>query len=144
MVLHRVPRSVSIHWRYLHQDLHKTCTEILSMKSYKHYSKATVCRHMKKPIDAETADTRRRVGGRPRAFNDRDERRILRVAEQLRASDGHFTIKRVKVAAGIQHVCDETVRRVFRRVGLRYSHSRKKGVSTRKDLGTATEICFES
>jgi len=90
---------------------------------------------MKKPIDAETADTRREVGGRPRAFNDRDERRILRVAEQLRASDGHFTIKRVKVAAGIQHVCDETVRRVFRRAGLRYSHSRKKGVLTRKDLG---------
>lgn len=134
MKLSRVPRSVSLHWRYLHQDLGKTCTEILSQ--YKQYSKATVCRHMKKPINDENVNKKKKKKkvGRPRILSPRDERRILRVAEQLRVSHGHFTVKRVKVAAGIEHVNAETVRRVFRRAGLRYTHSRKKGVLKRKDL----------
>ena len=130
-----VPLAVSLHWRYLHQDLGWSSREIIALRKYSSYSKATVCRHMKLPIiDSTPTDGRRANRGRPRVFQERDERRILRVAEQLRSEYGHFTIKRVKLAAGVQHVSDETVRKVFRKAGLRYTHSRKKGVLKRTDL----------
>ena len=38
-ILQRVPLDVSIHWRYLHQDARKTCSEISKMRSYWKYSK---------------------------------------------------------------------------------------------------------
>ena len=48
---------------------------------------------------------------------------------------GHFTSKRVRMSAGIGScVSDECVRRVMHRAGLRYRHSRRKGLLTRKDL----------
>ena len=52
--LQRVPLGVSINWRYLHQDAGKTYSEILKMISYRKYSKADTCRHMKKNIRKET------------------------------------------------------------------------------------------
>lgn len=130
-----VPLPVSLHWRYLHQDLGWSSSKIRRMRKYSSYSKATVCRHMKRPIiETASADRRRGNRGRPRLFSDRDERQLLRVAEQLRVEYGHFTVKRVKIAAGVQHVSDETVRKIFRKNGLRYTHSRKKGVLKRTDL----------
>ena len=48
--LQRVPLDVSINWRYLHQDAGKTYSEISNMRSYWNYSKAIICRHMKKNI----------------------------------------------------------------------------------------------
>ena len=48
--LQRVPLDVSINWLYLHQDARKTYSEISNMRSYWKYSKATICRHMKKNI----------------------------------------------------------------------------------------------
>ena len=133
MAIDRVPYSISLHWRYLRQDRRLTSTEISRIYRGR-FSKATICRHMKQPIERQPKDNRKKNTGRPRLFDERDERRILRVAEQLRRLEGHFTIKRVKLAAGIQNVSDETVRRVFRKAGLRYCHSRKKGILKRADL----------
>ena len=48
--LQRVPLDVSINWWYLHEDAGKTYSEISNMRSYWKYSKATICRHMKKNI----------------------------------------------------------------------------------------------
>ena len=45
----RVPLDESINWCYLHQDAGKTY-QISSMISYWKYSKAIVCRNMKKNI----------------------------------------------------------------------------------------------
>ena len=135
MAKRRVPLSVSIHWRYLHQDLGLTCNQIMAMKKYKDYSKATICRHMKKPTDEEIEDGRKFNNGRPPKLTTREKRSILRESEKLRKSQGHYTIKRVMVNTGVHDkVCDETVRRVFRKAGLRYTHSRKKGVLKRADL----------
>ena len=133
MAIDRVPYSISLHWRYLRQDRRLTSTEISRIYRGR-FSKATICRHMKQPIERQPKDNRKKNTGRPRLFDERDERRILRVAEQLRRLEGHFTIKRVKLAAGIQNVSDETVRRVFRKADLRYCHSRKKGILKRADL----------
>ena len=53
----------------------------------------------------------------------------------MRNTTGYFTSKRLKVSAGLENkVSDETVRRVLRKANLRYLHSRKKGILTRKDL----------
>lgn len=43
----RVLLEVSIHWRYLHQDVGKSCLKIAMMRSYGKYSKATLFRHQK-------------------------------------------------------------------------------------------------
>ena len=48
--LQNVALDVSINWCYLHQDAGKTYSEISNMRSYWKYSKATICRHMKKNI----------------------------------------------------------------------------------------------
>ena len=48
--LQNVPLDVFINWCYLHQDAGKTYSEISNMRSYWKYSKATICRHMKKNI----------------------------------------------------------------------------------------------
>lgn len=131
----RVPINVSIHWRYLHQDMGLTCLDIMNMKKYKRFSKATICRHMKKPTDEETVDRRKFNKGRPPKLTPREKRSILRESERLRESQGNYTIKRVMVNTGVHRkVCDETVRRVYRKAGLRYTHSRKKGVLKRTDL----------
>ena len=44
----KVPLDVSINLRYLHQEAGKTYSEISKMRSYWNYSKANICRHMKK------------------------------------------------------------------------------------------------
>ena len=48
--LQRVPLDVSTDWRYLHQDVGKTYSDMSKMISYWKFSKATICRHMKKNI----------------------------------------------------------------------------------------------
>ncbi len=134
--LQRVPLSVSVHWRYLHQDKKKTWREISSVKGYSKYSKATICRHMKRPIADTVIDKRKDNKGRPQKLTARDKRNILRQVEILRRDYGYFTTKRLKVFAGVStSVSDETVRRVLRAAGFKYSHSRKKGVLSRQDLG---------
>jgi transposase len=137
-----VPLTNSIHWRMLHQQLSWTSSQIKGMRKYKRFSKATICRHMKKPLmDDSLLDKRRANTGRPRKLSARQERHILREAERLRETDGHFTIKRIKTLVGInEYVSDETVRRVFRKAGFRYSHSRKKGVLRRDDLRRRLEF----
>ena len=137
----RVHLEVSIHWRYLHQDQEKTWKEIARMKDYKKYSKATICRHMKKPINDTVIDKRRNNKGRPRKLTARDKRNILRQVEILRRDYGYFTTKRLKVFAGVSpEISDETVRRVLRDAGFKYTHSRKKGILSRKDLKTRLEF----
>ncbi len=139
--LNRVPLQVSIHWRYLHQDKNKSCLEIARMNDYKKYSKATICRHMKKPIVETVFDKRTRNKGRPEKLTSRDKRNILRQVEILRRDYGYFTTKRLKVFAGISpQISDETVRRVLRAAGFKYTHSRKKGVLSRKDLTKQLEF----
>ena len=73
----RVPYDASLHWRYLHQDGMKTWKEIASMKDYKKYSKATICRHMRRKIEDSVIDRRKYNQGRPQKLTERDKRNIL-------------------------------------------------------------------
>ena len=70
-----------------------------------------------------------------KANKTRQKRNILRQVEILRRDYGYFTTTRLKVFAGVPtHVSDETFRRVVRANWYKYTHSRKKGVSSRKNL----------
>ena len=124
----RVPLDVSIHWRYLHQDVGKTYSEISKMRSYWKYSKATICRHMKKNIGDLVVDNQGRISvknnqGRPPKLSVRQKR------------DGKLLCKKVMVKAGIPpSITEETVRRVLRKTGLKWTRVQRKGILTKNDL----------
>ena len=133
--LQRVPLDVSIHWRYLHQDAGKTYSEISKMRSYWKYSKATICRHMKKNIGHLVVDLRKINQGRPPKLSVRQKRNILRQTKLLQEEMGNFCVKRVMVKAGIPpSISEETVWRVLRKAGLKWARVQRKGILTKNDL----------
>ena len=92
--LHHVSLGVSIHWRYLHQDGGFKWYEIVNLRDYRKYSKATICCHMSRPIHFEVEDLRKFNKGRPPKLSVRDERKIIRESEKLWNKYGHFTSRR--------------------------------------------------
>lgn len=131
--MNKIPIEVSLHLRYLYQDLGIRGRQLLV--KYKQFSKASIYRHARKPIGNPVIDKRKHNPGRPPKLSERDKRSIIRQVAVLRHSVGHFTSRHVRVSAGIgSRVSDETIRRVMRSDGLNYRHSRKKGLLTRKDL----------
>ena len=132
--LNKIPIGVSVHLRYLYQDKGLRGKELLKM--YPKIPKATVYRHATKPIELNPIpDKRWNNNGRPRKLTDRDRRALLRQIPILRKECGSFTVKRMRVAAGIRaNVCDETIRRVLHSADYGYYHSRKKGLLTKQDL----------
>ena len=73
--LQRVLLDVFIHWRYLHAG--KTYLEISKMRSYQKYSKATICRHLKKNIGGLVVDLQKNDQERPPKLSVRQKRDIL-------------------------------------------------------------------
>ena len=133
--LQRFSLEVSIHWSYLHQDGGKTWFEIPKMKSYGKYSKATICRRMVKNIGELAPYKRKQNQGRPTKLSDRQKRNILRQAKGLQGEVGNFSVKRIMVRTGIPpSISTATVRRVMKKVGLKWSHAQKKGVLAKSDL----------
>ena len=101
--LNKVTIDVSIHWRYLHEDLGKTWREISNDKKrgYDKFSKSTICLHMKKKIGDNVLDKRNNNSGRPPKLSLRDKRNIIRQTEVLKNQIGYFTVRRVKMCAGL-------------------------------------------
>ena len=105
------------------------------MKSYRKYSKATICRHMVKNIGDLVLDKRKQNQGRPTKLLDRQKGNTLRQAKVLQEEVENFSVKRVMVGAGIPpSVSTATVRRVMRKAGLKWNHAQKKGLLTKSDL----------
>jgi len=76
----------------------------MGMRKYRRFAKATICRHMKKPTDECLIDKRKFNQGCPPKLTERHQGEILREAERLRRTDGHFTIKHVKTSVGIKEM----------------------------------------
>lgn len=128
-----VPNNISIYMRYLHQEKHLTGDKIL--ERFPQYSRATIFRHIKKPVNEKVFDKRVNNPGRPRKLSVRDERCIVRAVLRLRRLYGSFTAKRLRTEAGISpDISVWTIRRVLNRNGYSYLQSRKKGMITRKDM----------
>ena len=97
---------------------------------------------MKKTIGDNVIDKRKMNKGRPKKLSARDQRNVLRQVEILRSRGQYnFTVKRVKVMAGLSNVvCDESVRLVLHSDGLAKRCSAKKGVLTKSDLKKRLEF----
>ncbi len=95
-----VPKERSIYMRYLFQEKGVRGRKLL--EAFPVYSKATIYRHAKLPIN-ETAslDRRGQNKGRPRKLTDCDERNLVRESRKCRASVGSFSARRLRTAAGI-------------------------------------------
>ena len=102
--LQRVLLDVSTNWRYLRQDAGKTYSEISKMRSYWKYSKATICRHMKKNI-ADLVPMKDYSGDTTKTVCSTKEKYLM--TNQVLA-------RRVMVKAGIPvSISGVTVRRVL-------------------------------
>ena len=96
----------------------------------------TICRHIVEKIGDLVPDKRKQNKGRPTKLSDRQKRNIIHQAKLLQEEVENFSVKRVIVRAGIPpSISSETVRRVMRKAGLKWSHAQKKGVLTKSDLG---------
>ena len=104
------------------------------MKSYRKYSKATICRHMvKKILVIWFLIKGNKVKGDQQSFWT--DKRGIRQAKVLQEEVENFSVKRVMVGAGIPpSVSTATVRRVMRKAGLKWNHAQKKGLLTKSDL----------
>ena len=127
-----VTKEESVYIQYLQQGKGLSCNQIL--RRFPQYSKATICRHMKRPIDHTVFDRCVNNPGRPKKLTERDERNIIRAVHHLRISIGSFTAKRLRTEAGILATTSVwTIRRVLNQYGYWYLQSRRKGMLTRKD-----------
>ena len=82
----KVPIDVSIHLRYLHQDLGLSLKEL--QNRYPKYKKTSIHRHSKKPFDKLIADGRHANIGRPSKLSDRDIRHLESSLLKLRDEVG--------------------------------------------------------
>lgn len=131
--------DVSVHLRYLYQD--KGCKLSELCKRYPEYPRSTIHRHMKLPIKMERGDKRKLNKGRPSLLTSRDRRNIKTAIKKLRSSQGpSFNSKRIAVEAGVNHVCDRTVRRYLKSENYSYCHLRKKGLLSENDRKVRVEF----
>ena len=105
------------------------------MRSYWKYSKATICRHMKKNIGDLVVDLRKNNQGRPPKLSLRQKRNILRQTKLLQEEMGNFCVKRVMVKVGIPpSISEDRFGRVLRKAGLKWARVQRNGTLTKNDL----------
>ena len=129
----KIPPDVSVYLRYLYQDARIRGKALL--RRFPQYSKTSIYRHAKKPIGELFEDKRHRNKGRPPLLKPRDKRRVLREMPKIREERGAYTVKKLMVETGLEDkVSQRTMSRFLNSEGLRYLHSRKKGLMNKQDL----------
>ena len=127
-----VPLDISIHLRYLHQDLGLPLKEL--QKRYPKLSKTSIHRHSKKPIGGSTLDRRHSNCGRPQKLSDRDVRRLETSLLKLRDEVGDlFSTDIQRDCRGVSNISNRTVRRCLGKKGYNFSQCRKKGQLSKED-----------
>lgn len=129
----KVPLDVSLHLRYLHQDLGLKGAKLL--ERYPQYSRRIIFYHAKKSIGQLTEDKRKRNPGRPSKLSPEQRRELVSQIVELRQRYGVFSSRHIQRAAGISEtdVSNRTVRRSLNRSQYRYLQCRKKGQVTTSD-----------
>ena len=109
--------------------------EIMKKCNISHASLYRILKKDKTKVNKTEAKEKKNTMGRPRKLSARDERLLLRNIPILRKEEGHFTVKRLMYAAGInpKTVSCRTVQRFLRTKGFQYLQARKKGVLTEAD-----------
>ena len=112
--------------RFLYVEKDVPVSEL--MKSFPGCSRATVFRHVKRPVN-RPFDKGKLNKGRPKKLSLMDERSIVRYISWMRSKIGPFTLKRLVREANIaKDVSMSTISRVLRKHGFRYLNSRRKGI----------------
>lgn len=133
MIRSKIPPDISIYLRYLYQDKGVKGKELINR--FPQYKRSTIYRHAKLPIGVAAEDKRHRNKGRPQVLDERDKRCIIRELPRLRQEHGRYTIKRILLHTGLEDkVSRRTASRFLNTQGLRYLHTRKKGLMTINDL----------
>ena len=88
----------SLYMRFLYVEKGVFVSEL--MKRFPGYSRATMFRHMKRPVN-RPFDKRRLRKRRPKKLSIRDERNIVRQISRMRSKIGPFILKRLVRKAGI-------------------------------------------
>ena len=136
-----VTERESLYMRLLYRE--QKLSVPLIQKQFPQYSRATIYRHVKRTLDEKT-DRRSGNSGRPPKVTEQDRRQIVRKVPRLREQLGTFTVKRLRLEAGVSHVSTHTVRRVLHKAGYKYLQSRKKGLLTSKDLKQRAKFARQS
>ena len=99
------------------------------------YSQRSIYRHAKRKLGQTIEDKRKHNPGRPTKLTASDRRAILQAVNLRRTEGYNFTIKRIKVEAGLVGVVsNRTIQRVLKANGFRYRQSRKKGMMSAQDM----------
>ena len=96
--LKRVTMEESLYMRFLYVEKGVPVSKL--MKHFPGYSRATILRHVKRPVN-RPFDKRKLNKGRPKKLSLRDERNIVRQISRMRSKIGPFTCKRLPREAGI-------------------------------------------
>ena len=116
--MNKIPIEVSLHLRYLYQDLGMRGRQLLD--KYKQFSKASIYRHARKPIGNPVIDERKHNPGRPPKLSERDKRSIIRQVAVLRHYNFNSFSERVKKT--IENfpidIIDKTIESMDKRIGL--------------------------
>ena len=128
----RFPLEVSVHSRYQHQDAGKSCLEKAKMWSYRKYSKATICKHMKKSIVDLAVDKKE---GKSRAATNTissTKQNIIRQTKILQEETENFCVKRIKFRATICKWWNNF--QVLKKAAIKWTHAQKKEILSKNDL----------
>ena len=127
----KIPVEVSIHLRYLHQDLKLPLKEL--QKRYPQYPITTLHNHCKKAIGASIVDKRCSNKGRPKVLSERDDRKLEASLIKLREDVGDlFSTDIERDCKGVT-ASNRTIRRSLNAKGYKFSQCRKKGQLSRED-----------
>lgn len=98
-------------------------------------SRATVYRIKREKQWEGKGKNIKKMGGRPRKLNGRDERKILRALKSLRRTEGNYSTAQIMSTAGIsaRQVSTRTVRRYLNKNGYFSLQARKKGLLSEAD-----------
>lgn len=130
-----IPPDVSIHLRYLRQDLGLPGRQLV--RRYPQYSPTSIYRHSKLPIGEPVVDGRKNNRGRPRKIDARTSRRVVQSVEKLQenSEEGTFFSSHVQEEACVPpDVSNRTVRRCLNDNGYSFTQCRKKGLLTKEDM----------
>ena len=135
----KITNKMSLYLRFLHQEGHVSCKEL--KQRYPNYALRSIYRHAKKKITVKMpVDGRKLNRGRPKKITVRDERKLLWTLQRLRNAREPFTVKSLRIQAGLMHLSTRTINRCLNKHNYKYLQLRKKGLLTSSDK--RKRLCF--
>ena len=112
----KIPLEVSVHMRYLHQNMGVKTRDII--KKYPQYYKSSNYCHGNESLGVVKEQNNK--GGRPTKMTVTDQRIIKKYVYQLRESDRTFTSKKLQLESGITSITNRTFRYYLNKLGFQY------------------------